>query len=218
MALSTSSNPHEAEQAMIKSQQLLLKHNIDSLYVGDDDDEKVFLKRVLKQKKENAKMRAIARILETFFVSTVYSRYDDYIYLEIVGSDVNIEIAEYVAGFLQLELEKQWDHAKRQYSGLKGMIAKNSFFLGIAKGYCNKIQSLKREYSKDVSQAILVLEKKLVVAQSMVYPRLRFGKSSGGYCLESSKLGELVGKKMNINPGVGASATNSGAYLTYSSS
>ena len=33
MALSTSSNKNEAEQAMIKSQQLLLKHNIESRYI-----------------------------------------------------------------------------------------------------------------------------------------------------------------------------------------
>ena len=73
---------------MIKSQQLLLKHNIDSKYVGCDDEEKVFLKRILKQKKENAKMRAIALILETFFVSIVYSRGYGFIYLEIVGNAV----------------------------------------------------------------------------------------------------------------------------------
>ena len=70
MALATSSNKHEAEQAMIKSQQLLLKHNIESKYIGGEDEEKIFLKRIMKQKKENAKMRSIANILETFFVNT----------------------------------------------------------------------------------------------------------------------------------------------------
>ncbi len=66
---------------------------------------KLFLKRILKQKKENAKMRSIAHILETFFVSTVYSRAGDFIYLEILGNAVNVEIAEYVASILQDE----WD-------------------------------------------------------------------------------------------------------------
>jgi len=217
MALSTSSNHHEAELAMIKSQQLLLKHNIDANSIVDEDEETVFLKRILKQKKESAKMRAIATILETFFVSSVYSRAGGFIYLEIVGSASNIEIAEYVACFLHEELDKQWDNAQRQYANLKGMVAKNSFFLGIATGYCNKIQTLKREYTQEVTQALLVIEKKLVDAQSMVYRRLRFGRSSGGHCSESSALGQLVGKKLNINPGVGASATKSGAYLTYTS-
>jgi hypothetical protein len=39
MALATSSNKHEAEQAMIKSHQLLLKHNIDVSNIVDDEEE-----------------------------------------------------------------------------------------------------------------------------------------------------------------------------------
>lgn len=214
MALSTSNNAHEAELAMIKSRQLLLKHNINANYIGDDE-EKIVLKRILQQKKETAKMRAIAKILETFFVTCVYSRAGGYIYLEIVGSAVNIEIAEYVANFLELELEKQWRQAQKDFAELKGMVAKNSFFLGIAKGYCNKIQALKREYTHDVSHALMVIEKKLVEAKSMVYPRLRSCKSSGSHCPESSALGELVGKKLNINPGITSSSTKTTTLLSF---
>lgn len=215
LALASSSNANESEQAMIKSQQLLLKHHIDSKYVDQDDDEKVFLKRILKQKKENAKMRAIAKILETFFVTTVYIRSDGYIHLEIVGSAINVEIAEYVANFLQLELDKQFELAKKM-CGIKGMVAKNSFFLGIAKGYCNKVSALQREYNKEVSQALMIIEKKLIDAKTMVYRRLTSSKSYGSHCANSSALGEQVGRKLTINPGLSASK-NTNAFLTYSS-
>ncbi|MCE5295374.1 MAG: SprT-like domain-containing protein [Chlamydiales bacterium] len=200
MALSESSNVHEAELAMIKSQQLLLKHNIDSSYIGNDDEEKMYMHRVLKQKKETAKMRAIAQILETFFVSPVYFRTDGFIYLEIVGTKTNIEIAEYVTKFLEHELEAQWLTNQKTHKALKGLIAKNSFFIGIAKGYCNKIQALKREYTNDVERAVMVIEKKLVEAKSMVYSRLKTCKSSASFCSQSSALGELVGSRLNINP------------------
>ena len=211
MALATSSNKNEAEQAMIKSQQLLLKHNMESRYLDSQDEEKMFLKRIMKQSKENAKMRSIARILETFFVSTVFRRAGDFTYLEILGSPVNIEIAEYVAEILDNELERLWDHAKQQ-AGLKGMVAKNSFLVGIARGYCNKIQSLKREYSSEVSHALMVIEKKLVDAKAMAYARLSSSKSSGHYCQNSSLLGELMGKNLQINPGI-HKATNSDVLL-----
>jgi hypothetical protein len=203
MSLATSNNEHEAEQAMIKSQQLLLKYNIDSRYMERTDEERVFLKRILKQKKENAKMRSIARILETFFVNTIYSRSAGFIYLEIVGSEVNIEIAEYVAAYLDRELEILWEISKQKHVGLKGAIAKNSFFLGIAKGYCNKIHSLKREYSEEVSEALMVIEKKLIDAKGMIYSRLRSSSSNGRFCRESSALGEQVGKQLKINPAIG---------------
>jgi hypothetical protein len=211
MALASSSNANEAEQAMVKSQQLLLKHNIDSKYMESDDDEKVFLKRILKEKRENAKMRSIARILKTFFVSVVYTRGGDFTYLEVVGSTVNVEIADYVAGFLHGELDKLWSHAQRQHKGLKGVVAKNSFFFGIAKGYCNKIDSLKKEYHQDVANALMVIEKKLVEAQAMIYPRLTSSRSNGSYCQASSALGEQVGRKLNINPALNTGSQESGA-------
>jgi hypothetical protein len=198
MALATSSNENEAELAMLKSQQLLLKHHIDSRYV--EEDEKVFLKRILKQKKESAKMRAIAKILETFFVSTVYSRARDGIYLEILGDAVNVEIAEYVAGVLQGELDNLWKQTR-----LKGMVAKNSFFLGLAKGYCNKVQALKRDYGGGAVQALMVIEKKLMDARAMAYPRLSSSRSGGRHCREASVLGERMGRELNIRPGVSSS-------------
>jgi hypothetical protein len=213
MALSTSSNKNEAEQAMIKSQQLLLKHNIESKYIGGEDDEKIVLKRIMKQKKENAKMRSIAKILETFFISTVYNRAGEFIYLEILGDAVNIAIAEYVATVLEGELDRLWNQA-RQYAHLKGTIAKNSFFIGIAKGYCNKIQALKKEYQSEVTNTLMVIEKKLVDAKAMVYRRLSSSKSSGSYCQRSSALGEQMGRQLNINPAINRSS-RSGAQIAY---
>lgn len=214
MALSTSSNQNEAEAAMIKSQQLLLKHNIDAKYVSRDNEEQIFLKRIMKQKRENAKMRSIAIILGTFFVNTVYKRTGDSIYLEILGNAVNIEIAEYVASFLQDELDNLWNQAQK-YANLKGTIAKNSFFLGLAKGYCNKIQALKKEYTNEVANSLMVIEKKLMDAKAMVYQRLSSTKSNGSYCRESSALGEHMGRQLSINPAINSSSSNSGALIDY---
>ena len=214
MALANSNNKNEAEQAMIKSQQLLLKHNIESKYIGGDEEEKMVLKRILKQKKENAKMRSIAKILETFFVNTVYRRAGDFIYLEILGNATNVEIAEYVACVLDGELDRLWKQAQRDCH-LKGMVAKNSFFLGIAKGYCDKIQFLKREYNNDVKNELMVLEKKLAAAKAIAYPRLSSTKSNGSFCRESSILGEQMGRQLNINPAINRSTNNTAAQIAY---
>lgn len=214
MALANSNNTHEAEQAMIKSQQLLLKHNIESKYLDAENEEKIYLKRIMKQKQRNAKMRSIGHILGTFFVSTVYNRGENFTYLEILGNAVNVEIAEHVAAILDTELDKLWKNAQ-QHSKLKGAIAKNSFFLGIAKGYCNKIQALKRDYSKDIKNALLVIEKKLVDAQAMAYNHLATSKSNAHYCMESSALGEQVGRQLSINPALNGTPKHSGMQLTH---
>ncbi|MES2121247.1 MAG: SprT-like domain-containing protein [Chlamydiota bacterium] len=211
MALATSSNENEAQQAMIRSRQLLLKHNIEFAYTGEE--EKMVLKRIMKQKKENAKMRSIAVILETFFVTTIYRRTEEAIYLEILGNASNVEIAEYVADFLERELELQWLIAKRE-ARLKGVTAKNSFFLGLAKGYCNQIQALKREYPADTVNAVMVIEKQLEGAKAMVYKRLSSSRSHGSHCQKSANLGERAGKELRINPAIQKTSNKSPALIT----
>jgi hypothetical protein len=213
MSLASSSNTHEAELAMLKSQQLLLKHNIDEKYVGDMGEEKIFRKRILKERKENAKMRSIAHILDTFFVSTVYYRTAEFTYLEIMGNAVNLQIAEYVAEVLKLELDRLWEIAKKEHQ-LKGQIAKNCFFSGVAKGYCNKVSALKKDYSQEVANALIVLDKKLIDAKAMVYGRLSSQRSSGSFCPESSSLGEKMGRQLNIRSGLNESAKQNALYLT----
>ena len=205
MALTTSSSTHEAEQAMLKSRELLLKHNIDETNILDDAEEKVFLKRVLRQRKKNAKLSSIGRILETFFVSTVYHHGIDCVYLEILGDATNIEIAEYVAAILDSELDNLWIKAQKM-ANLKGLTAKNSFFLGLARGYCEKIGALKKEYNNNAINALIIIEKKLTLAKEMAYDRLSQSSSNGKYCPKSASIGEHAGKNLNINPAVSNSS------------
>jgi hypothetical protein len=216
MALSGSSNQNEAEQAMIKSQQLLLKHNIESSFLSnDDDDEKIFLKRIMQQKRISAKMEAIAKILETYFVNIVFSRSQGFIYLEILGSATNLEIAEYVAEFLHIELEYLWCVAQMKHPQLKGAIAKNSFFRGISRGYCEKISFLKKEYVDETRNALMIIEQKLKDAADKVYSRLKSTKSQGNFCPTSSSLGEKMGRELQINSAI-KSSKNSDALISYS--
>jgi hypothetical protein len=210
MALAKSSNQNEAELAMIKSQQLLLKHNLESVSPHLDEGEKIYLKRLMKQKKISSKMRSIAKILETFFVSIVFRRADHFICLEILGNKVNLEIAEYVADVLEGEFDNLWNQAKKFHPSLKGVVAKNSFFHGIAKGYCNKIHSLKQGYE---GNALMVIEKMLIDAKELVYPRLSSSKSSARGCANSSALGEQMGRQLNINPAVQSTSQNSPALI-----
>lgn len=216
IALSSSSNKNEAELAMIKSQQLLLKHHIESKYMGVDDEEKVFLKRIMKQPQKNAKMYAIAKILEAFFVSIVFRRGKDGTTLEILGSAINIQIVGYVADVLQHTLDDLWELAKHEYK-LKGLVAKNSFFLGISKGYLNKIDSLKKSYNNDAISALVIIEKKLQQAKAMAYGRLSSSTSQATHCSQSAKLGELAGKQLNINPGINRSPKHSNELISHNS-
>ncbi|MCH9617828.1 MAG: hypothetical protein SP4CHLAM5_11110 [Chlamydiia bacterium] len=196
MALGTSANIHEASGAIIKARELLIKHNLD---LSTESDDEIFLRRILKQKRKNAKMEAIAHILETFFVSTVYNHGKDFIYLEILGSAVNVEIAEYISSILDYKLDNLWAKA-----GLKGLSEKNSFFYGIAKGYCEKVEALK-EQQIETSCSLMIIEKKLETAKAMAYGRLRASRSQRKLSPAAALLGKKIGKKLRFKQGVNTS-------------
>jgi hypothetical protein len=208
MALAGSSNANEAEQAMIKSQQLLLKHNIEFGHSADPAEERFFAKRIMKRKKRDAKMSAIAKIVETFFVNIIYNHSSEFVYLELLGNAVNLEIAEYVADVLDTELDKLWETAK-VHAKLRGTTAKNSFYHGIAIGYLDKINALKRSYQNDATNALMVIEKKLTQAKEMAYKRLVSTKSRGNFCPTASAVGEQMGRQLTINPGLSKGSSNS---------
>ncbi len=200
MALASSSNENEAEQALIKSRELLQKHQIEEKYLNGDD-ELYIRKRILEQRRETAKMRAIGQILETFFVNIVYSRGGPFIYLEVLGKKENVEIAEYVSDVLDHEFERMWDHAKKNIY-FKGAVAKNSFFLGIAKGYCSKVQALMRRTHQHLSHSLMVIEKQLIEIQNQVYSNLSTKRSKGTYCPRSASYGEMMGNQLNLKAAI----------------
>jgi hypothetical protein len=207
MALGSSSSKHEAELAILKSRELLLKHHIDMPSI-EVESEKMFLARIMKQAKRNAKMIAISRILETFFVSTVFHKGVNCTYLEILGTKLHIEIAEYASKFLDYELDKLWEEIQKK-ANLKGITAKNSFFLGIAKGYCDKIGALKTEHSN----ALVLIENKLTAIKEMAYGRLSKMRSGHKYCPKSGSLGKEAGSSLSIRKAVKNSS--SPPMLTY---
>jgi len=201
MALGSSNNPHEAQMATAKANELLLKHNLNSLSQKQNDDEEVCLKRVLSAKRNNAKLNAIYEILGSFFVQPVFSHGKGQVFLEVVGNRVNVELADYVANFLDKELEALYKNAQKDNPNLKGTAKKNAFLKGVAAGYLQKIKEYQKvdQHSKELVSLKGVLKEQV----DLVYGRLSYSKSSSGRtCSESKNLGTKAGKGLSIRPGV----------------
>lgn len=206
LALTSSENQHESEQALIKAQQLLLKHNLE-LNEEDQKEDDIILKRIMKQKKQDAKLKSIAKILETFFINVIFHRGLNHTHLEITGTKINVDIAEYVAYFLYHELDMLWNKVQQIHKDLKGLSAKNSFFYGIAKGYCRKIGALKNETTQYSPGALLTIEKNLTAIKNLIYPHLSVMRSQHKNCQQASHLGEQAGKDLNIHQAIQKSSS-----------
>jgi len=197
LSLAQSSNIHEAELATLKANQLILQHNLKRLE-GEEDDT-TYLKRVLSGKRNNGKYKAIYEILRSFMVQPVFSYGKGIFYLEVIGERENVEMAEYVAKFLEFELELLWQKNRGNHRGIN---AKNSFMKGVYESFVDKISCEKNEhYSR---AALINLDKALKARVKMAYPRLS-GSSSrkAQVSKEARTLGNKVGADLSIRKGLG---------------
>lgn len=200
LKLASSDNPHEAELATIKANQLLLKYNLE-MVDPSLDEQTYYVHKVLTYKRKNAKMGTIYSILKHFMVSPVLNYSKGEVSLEVTGLKTNIELADYVASFLDEELERLWEQTKKE-NNLKGKVAKNSFFRGVELGYEEKMQSLKSELSENHSQSLIIIERKLQEKVSQIYGGLRSGHSQNQLNLGSMQAGKKAGKNLTINKGI----------------
>jgi hypothetical protein len=206
MALSSSTNQHEAEQALLKAQEILLKHNLENVHTDLNGEEtSYYMVRMFVMPRLSRKVSSISRILSTFFVTTINTKHHSFSCLDVVGTKENLEISQYVAHFLDIELDRLWLQVKKEY-GLSGLVAKNSFMMGVAQGYLNKIERLKFGYTNEQNRDLIVLENQLDQALEMIYPHLTKQRRTFKVCSESNALGVAAGGKLSINPAVATSS------------
>ncbi|MBY0413866.1 MAG: SprT-like domain-containing protein [Bdellovibrionales bacterium] len=201
LALTSSDNPHERELATLKANQLLLEHNLDLTRQAGQDDETVYVKRVLEATRKQTKHVVIYEILKTFFVSPVFNHGRGVFYLEVIGDKTSVELAEYVAHFLNLELDNMWKEAKKKNPTFKNIAAKNSFLRGVSKGYVEKIEGQKKKSAQSFELALI--EKNLATQLKVVYSRLGHSSmSSGTQHHGANAAGIESGKNLSIKPGI----------------
>lgn len=197
MSLAQSSNQYESELAMTKANQLLFKHNLNLLGNDYNKDQLIYLKRVIKGKKASDFFYAIASILKEFYVSVVFNYGSEGFYIEVSGDKTNVEFAEYICNFLEIELVRLWKQTQKENPHLKGLRAKNSFYRSLAKAFCQKIKNSKSQNSN--SKDLIILETKIEMIKEVVYQRLQATSSSGAKTNEeASKLGKKAGLALNI--------------------
>ena len=213
LALTSSDNPHERELATLKANQLLLEHNLDMTRQVHPEDETVYVKRVLEATRKQTKHVSIYEILKTFYVSPVFNHGRGIFYLEVIGDKTTVELAEYVAHFLDHQLEVMWKEAKKNNPTFKNIAAKNSFFRGVAKGYVEKIESQKKQAAQSFELALI--EKNLAKQMKMVYSRIGHSSmNSGSLHSGANAAGIESGRNLSIKPGISSGKSGKTLLLT----
>lgn len=206
LSLAQSANAHEAEIATLKANALLLRHNLDYIE-GKGKEETLYLDRLLPRSRKDDKLTAIYEILRHFIVRPVISQGRGTVCLEVTGTKTNVMLARYVGEFLDRELDRQWEEARKEY-GLSGIRAKNSFFIGMAKGFDEKMKGVKKEFSKDDQTALIKVEESLEESVRMIYRRLGTVSSGRQTDMDAREAGKEKGRNLSIRHGVEGKSQN----------
>lgn len=203
LALASSSNTHEAELATLKANQLILRHHLDRAQLGQAQE--LCVVTLMSAPKKNTLMIAVYEILTHFLVKPILFYGRGEVRLEAAGTRAQVELAQYICHFLQVELEKLWREAAR-LQGLKGLRAKNSFFVGIARGFSEKLHGSRTDLTASDSKALIKVEAEL--AQNVAHFMGGLSSSHSGQVLDSNahESGREQGHKLNIRPAVKGSS------------
>lgn len=199
LKLAESANVHEAELATLKANELLIKHSLDHIHTNTE--EAVYLDRLLYSPKNNSKLVAIYEILTHFLVRPVISHGHKQSCLEICGPKTNVILARYVAEFLDFQLDHLWKEAKIEHK-LSGLRAKNSFMLGIAAGFHEKMKRTENEMNVSDKKSLILVKKQLEINLALVYKRLGSTRSSHQLDVNARNAGVEKGRNLSINKGV----------------
>lgn len=150
-ALGESPNEEEASAAIAKANELIQKYNLE--YVGKDTDELVQV-TVYRGKTRATIISAISSLVQELFeVHPVWGRFGEKISLELNGTPEKVEVAAYVFEFVQREVEKFYNRARKEH-GFSGRTAK-----------INYIVALLNEYRKNAKEANQVAEEVMTPEQ-----------------------------------------------------
>jgi len=185
LSLAASSNENEASLAMQRARELCARHHLESLAAHKKQDYTYIV--IHHRKKQIATWQwSIFNILnEYFFVSCISRNLFDakdlthYRVVDIMGTRENVQMAEYAYWFLYQQLPLLFDQF-RQGKPAQPRNARNSFYMGVLRGFAEKLKKQQPELNKSpdkLTHMQLVLVSEAALAS---FVRVRFPSISGG--------------------------------------
>jgi hypothetical protein len=209
MSLAQSSNENEAALAMQKVHELFLKHNLERAK-SRITSRYVTLTINTKKKRVDRAQSIIAGIInEHYFVRVIYSSLfnaqtcESHKTIEVIGTQENVLMAEYVFHFLEHSIQSLWEHYKK--NGNTGQGTKNSYQAGLLTGFSRKLRRAEKREEVTPTQAVLIktLDKSLDGHVRALFPKLT-GRSHSGRCADADSFhaGCSDGEKIVLHRGI----------------
>lgn len=204
MSLAESDNEHEASLAILRANELMVRHNLEAAVAahGSESEIEYCVKVVIPCKRSSPRISAIAEILTEFFVYPVQTPSG----LEVTGTRANVEQAEYIAGVLDRALAASWKQARANSPGKK--LREKPFMNAAADSYLAKLRRAKTQHSDKDQRALALLADELAWAGHGTHGgRVHTTTTWYETCTDSTTQGARAGERLEIARGVGSSET-----------
>ncbi len=216
LALAESPNVHEAEAAMAAAQKLLLKHNLE-LREARTAQGYVWKHLGTPTGRTTEAERVLSLLLgKHFFVEAIWIPVYRPIegkrgsVLEVCGSIENVEIAEYVHGYLLTTAERLWREHKAKLR-IRGDRDRRTYLAGVMTGMSEK---LAREAKRSEEAGLVwVADGDLEKYFRKRHPHVRHVRYAGQRRSEAYAHGREAGRKIVIHKGMRDGAAERGLAL-----
>jgi len=217
LSLAQSKNENEATLAMQKANEIIRKYNLTRDSECNPSEYTYVIINHKKKRIERYQKNICSVLSEFFFVNHVYSYLYDgvklttYKTIELIGTRENVMIAEHVYYFLVNELEFLWKDYKVITSSTQKN--KNSYFLGVLKGFKEKLSQQERETRQEpgnngeshetTSLQVLLKDAGLAKFMKQRFPRLHtMGRQTMRINTEAYSDGKKKGRKLTLHKAV----------------
>lgn len=208
LALAESDNEHEALAAMKKVQELYAKHQWARLEKGKSTNYRHLTIKTQKRRLERYQYVIASILNEHFFVEVIHcsqfnsSQCVEFRAIELLGTDENVEMAEYVYHFLMHQIERLWQGRKNTLNARR---SRASFMLGVASGFRNKLDKQKEIVVTENRSTDLVSLKDPELTRFLASRHPRLSKIQSGGRLGDSRAyqsGKKAGESITLHRGV----------------
>lgn len=203
LSLANSPNENEAQAAMQKAHQLLMKYNIDLVAL---DQKRRFEMRCLgevKGRHTSAELWLGSLLGRFFFVEVLWvqsyevHRDQSGTVMQVYGTPENLDMAAYVYDYLTRVLNDLWQ-AYRVERKVKNNRQRQQYFAGVLAGFYQKLDSQKQSLAE--TQALIWKgDAQLQAYFRYVNPQIQTRQGGGGRATEAYEAGVQDGKNVVIH-------------------
>lgn len=218
LSLSTSPNENEAQVAINKARELLLKHNIDAVDLDPDRQFGVRWLGAVKGRHHHHEQMLASILGEFFFVSAIWvhsydaARRVNGTVLSVYGVASNLEMAEYVYEYLTGVLDALWLDYKAR-NGLRGNRERLRYFAGVLHGFQAKLKNQDHELRTERA-LVWKGDPELQTFVRHCHPSIRTGYSGGGARGKAYEDGLEEGRSVTLRRPIRASKGGFGGLLS----